>query len=122
MKNVKAQGAQGDVLFRRVASVPEGAKPLKAEGGQYVVAHSETGHHHTVASKGVEWLAHPTDPQVSFLRLKPTAPKAGVDVVHHRPFDTHETLRLLNDGAGEVIYEVRRQREFTPTGWRRVED
>lgn len=121
MKTVKTQGAQGDVLFRRVGSVPEGATPLKAEGGRYVVAHSETGHHHTVQASGVEWLAHPTDPMVSFLRLKPEA-RGGVDVVHHRPFDTHETLRLLNDGAGEVIYEVRRQREFTPEGWRMVQD
>ena len=44
----------------------------------------------------------------------------GVDVVHHRPWDTHETIRLLGN-PGDV-WEVRCQREHTPEGWRRVED
>lgn len=53
------------------------------------------------------------DPMICYLQI------AGdfADVVHHRPHDTHETLRLVRG-----IYEVRRQREWTPEGWRRVED
>lgn len=38
-------------------------------------------------------------------------------LTHERSFDTHEPI-LLNPG----IYEVRRQREYTPQGWRRIED
>lgn len=34
-----------------------------------------------------------------------------------RSFDTHESI-LLKGGT----YEIRRQREYTPEGWRRVED
>ena len=44
------------------------------------------------------------------------------DVVHRRPWDTHQTLRLLADGGGDTIYEIGRQREYVPDGWRRVED
>lgn len=124
MKKVKTMAAQGDVLFRRVDGVPVGAKPLQASAGAYVVAHSETGHHHTVDAAGVEWYAHPTDLLVSYLRLRPASeggPVEGVDVVHHRPWDTHETLRLLNQTEG-VVYEIRRQREHTPSGWRVVAD
>ena len=120
MKTVKTMAAQGDVLFRRVKSLPKNVKPMKAERGEFVVAHSETGHHHTVAAKGVEWFVNPQDQLTSYLVLKPGTD--GVDVVHHRAWDTHETLRLLNNTDGEVVYEIRRQREMTPEGWKRVED
>ena len=36
---------------------------------------------------------------------------------HLRSFDTHETIKLP---VG--TFEIRRQREYTPEGWRRVED
>ena len=39
------------------------------------------------------------------------------DVVHLRDFHTHETVRLPRG-----VYEVRRQEEYTPQGWRRVAD
>ena len=39
------------------------------------------------------------------------------DVEHLWPFDTHETIRLT---PGK--WEIRRQREWSPEGWRRVED
>jgi len=124
MKTVKTMAAQGDVLFRRVSGLPSGARQLQARDGAYVVAHSETGHHHTVDATGVEWYAHPTDALTSYLRLLPAGeggPVEGVNVVHHRPWDTHETLRLLTQTEG-VVFEVRRQREHTPWGWRVVVD
>jgi hypothetical protein len=39
------------------------------------------------------------------------------DVVHLRGLDTHETLRLPRG-----TWEIRRQQEWSPEGWRRVED
>lgn len=119
MLEVKKIAAQGDVLFRKVKTLPDGviAEPAR---GAIVVAHSETGHHHSVDdAKGVTFFRVPSDPMVCFLQLD------GIDhadVVHHRPFDTHETVRLLGGGKGKTVYEVRRQREYTPQGWRRVED
>lgn len=115
MKTIENIAAQGDVLFRRIDSLPADAVEQKRKG-RLVVAHSETGHHHAVDDPAVKLFERATrDPMVCYLQI------AGeyADVVHHRPHDTHETLRLLGKGA---IFEVRRQREYTPEGWRRVED
>lgn len=115
MKTVQNLAAQGDVLFRRVDHLPADAVE-QTRKGRLVVAHSETGHHHAIDDPAVKLFERAErDPMVCYLQI------AGehADVVHHRPHDTHETLRLLGKGA---IFEVRRQREYTPDGWRRVED
>lgn len=114
MQTITTQGAQGDVLFRRVDQLPKGLTEVDAEKPRKIVAHSETGHHHTV--DGVR-MYQGEDPLTCFLVLEGVE---HADVVHHRPWDTHETLRLLG-GAG-AVFQVRRQREYTPQGWRRVED
>lgn len=116
MKTFKKCAAQGDVLFRKVEKVPEGATKVEKFDG--VVAHSETGHHHKfVALEGIE-LFTTKDPFVSFLKVAPKKQfKDGVELKHYRPFDTHESL-LFEKG----IYEIRRQREYTPEGWRMVQD
>jgi hypothetical protein len=116
MIEIRNQAAQGDVLFRRVASIPKGAKRQKRKG-PLVVAHSETGHHHSIHQPDVK-LFTTADPFVCYLRLD--TPFA--DVVHHRPHDTHETLRLVGDKKAPSFYEVRRQREHTPEGMRMVQD
>lgn len=113
MKEVNKLCAQGDVLFRRIKALPADAVEQKSEG-PIVVAHSETGHHHAIEpgeAKLFEKLER--DPMICYLAV------AGehADVVHHRPHDTHETVRLLGG-----LWEVRRQREWTPEGLRRVED
>lgn len=115
VKRVTRMAAQGDVLFRRVDKVPAGFEPQKPSA-QVVVAHSETGHHHSIDVAGVRHFVG-QDPLVCYLQL---AEVASADVVHHRPYDTHETLRLMG-GIG-AIFEVRRQREWVPEGFRRVED
>ncbi len=110
--NIKKNAAQGDVRFLRVDALPDCAKKTDDK----VIAHSETGHHHTVSMGDVYTTA---DPMISYLVLtdKPA------EVVHHRSWDTHETLRLLNDESrGETIWEIRRQREYTPWGERMVVD
>ena len=108
------QAAQGDLLITRIKSLPKFAKPLKAEKGKFILAHSETGHHHTVAEHpGVEFFAG-EDPLVSYLRV---IDNVEVTLEHERSFDTHESL-LLKGGT----YEIRRQREYTPQGWRKVQD
>lgn len=117
MIEVKKMAAQGDVLFLRIKSLPKDAVEQKSDG-LIVVAHSETGHHHALEpgeAKLFEKLER--DPMVCYLQI------AGeyADVVHHRPHDTHETVRLLGGALGN-LWEVRRQREWTPEGLRRVED
>lgn len=111
MKAFKDQAAQGDVLFRRIDKLPGGVEQVEAKG-PLIVAHSETGHHHSFAADAGVWLYSTKEQLVSYLKVdKP----AVLD--HHRPHDTHEAL-VFDVG----VYEVRRQREYTPEGWRRVED
>lgn len=118
MKTASKMAAQGDVLFRRVATIPKDAKPVeRVKGAPIVVAHSETGHHHVVRDQAARFFTT-ADPFVCFLSLE----SPSVDVEHLRPFDTHETVRLLGEPKGPSCFEVRRQREHTPEGWRMVQD
>lgn len=121
MNDVIKMAAQGDVLFRRVAKVPTGyEKVVRKLGGPLVVAHSETGHHHTADTNPHGELTayeNPTDPLVCYLQMGDVV---DFTVTHHRPYDTHEPIRCL--GEPGAVWEVRRQREHTPEGWRRVED
>lgn len=112
MNTVKKLAAQGDVVFRRIKKLPENLSEQPNQG-RIVVAHSETGHHHAIDSREVTFLHGPESPMVCYLQI------AGeyADVVHHRTWDTHATIRLLKG-----TWEVRRQREHTPEGWRMVMD
>ena len=114
MKTFKTLAAQGDTLYRRVDSLPNGltVRP-KTETGEVSTAHSETGHNHLFRNgNGVEVFDVPGNSLVCYLRLESEAV-----LEHARSFDTHESI-LFSPG----LYEVRRQRESTPEGWRRVED
>jgi hypothetical protein len=116
MKSIKNQGAQGDCLFRKVKTIPDGVKEIPKGPEGHIVAHSETGHHHVILGAIPGELVHhyaSGDPLLDYLEV----PMGGADAIHLRDHDTHETLRLAG-GA----YEVRRQREYVPEGWRRVED
>lgn len=119
MHKIKRSAAQGDMLIRKIAArdLPKGLEPVPREGGRVIVAHSETGHHHYLDGEGVVLLRVPSDPLTCYLRIE----GAYADVQHARPHDTHETIRLPRG-----TYQIRRQREYTPEytpeGWRRVED
>ncbi len=111
---IKNMAAQGDVMFRRISALPAGTEDTTAKDGPVICAHSETGHHHAIEfgqARLFEKLER--DPLVCYLQIS----GEYADVVHHRPTDTHATLRLT-PGCWEVI----RQEEYTPQGWRRVED
>lgn len=113
MIEVRTLAAQGDVLFRRIAALPEDvvevlvARPL-------VVARSETGHHHCIGDEGVRLFEiRERDPLLCYLQVDGDF----ADVVHLRHYDTHATLRLLPG-----VWEVRRQREWRLEGPRRALD
>lgn len=113
MKRFEKQAAQGDIFIRRVRGIPKKAKAKREKkAGPVIVAHSETGHHHAFDASSSVWLYSTPDQLVSYLKVeKPAVLK------HHRDFDTHEEI-LFDVGT----YEIRRQREWSPEGWRRVED
>lgn len=111
--NVENEAAQGDIYIRRVGALPPTATPRDPTDGKHVLAHSETGHHHYTDVAGVALYGDPGNALVCYLSVE--GPHA--DVIHARPWDTHRTLRLPRG-----VWEIRRQREFTPAGWARVED
>lgn len=103
---------QGDIMFVPVKKIPADAKEQAAVAGKHVLAHSETGHDHTIDADGVVFYEGGDDPLTCYLALE--EPKK---VVHNRNWDTHDPISLK---AGKWM--GRRQREYTPEGWRRVED
>ena len=104
--------AQGDVHFTRIGKMPSGLKPVAAENGKLLVTHSETGHHHVMSSDGVAMFSDGSDAFTCYLAVsEPTM------LEHLRSFDTHAPI-LFAPGN----YQVRRQREYVPEGFRRVED
>jgi hypothetical protein len=111
VKKFKQTAAQGDIYIRRIEKLPNGTKAVE-RNGKVIVAHSETGHHHSIHDKRVTMHAS-ADPFICYLQVE----GRYADLVHERPFDTHETIRLAPG-----CYEIRRQEEFTPEGWRMVQD
>lgn len=117
MKTFTKCAAQGDLLIRRIEKMPEGAKPVESEKGLFVVAHSETGHNHVIADRPSVSLYTTGDPMISYLQVIEATDATETLLEHMRNYDTHETIKIEPGN-----YEIRRQREYTPEGWRRVED
>lgn len=107
--------AQGDVMLIPVAELPSDGHGLaKTENGAFIVTHSETGHHHVVMERpGVQMFQDTMDLFRSWLVVE----DQPVDLEHLRSTDTHETIRL-----DPGVWEIRRQREYSPEGWRRAAD
>ena len=106
--------AQGDLLIIPVESIPDTAKAAIAENGHYIVAHSETGHHHVIEKTRAEVFEAADDSFVAFIRTL----GEGAEITHNRSYDTHETIAL----EPNKTYEVRRQREYVPEGFRKAAD
>ncbi len=117
MRTFNNQAAQGDLLIRRISAIPAGVTAMHAARGYYIVAHSETGHHHVIAERRGVQVFTTDDPLVSYLRVIAATEETEVLLEHLRSFDTHESIAIP---PGD--YELRRQREYTPAGWRRVAD
>jgi hypothetical protein len=113
MKTFKKICAQGDILIMRINALPAGVVPVAAESGKLIVTHSESGHHHVMAAERTKAYRLPDSIMDIFLEVQ-----RGGDVLKHlRPHDTHEPIQFKPG-----IYHVRRQREYVPEGFRRVED
>lgn len=121
MKTIQTIAAQGDVVFRRIDVLPTDVQQAKTESGAFVVAHSETGHNHIVMERPGVTMFSAMDELKAMLDGKPAAylviENEPAKVEHLRGFDTHETIAL-----SPGIWEVRRQREYTPEGFRRAAD
>lgn len=114
MKTFINQARQGDVFIKRVKALPDGVNPKLAEHGKFIIAHSETGHHHVVEEiEGCE-IFETEDPLTLYMRI---IKSTEVVLEHLRSFDIHESIQFTPG-----IYRFRIGRERTPEGWRRVAD
>ncbi len=116
MKTFKAFAAQGEAFIRRIETRPDGLTPIEPENGHYIIAHSETGHHHVMEPGGVALLERTTGVEEG-LRILHLIVSEPTSLDHLRGSDTHESIMFE---PGE--YEIRLQREYTPEGFRRVAD
>jgi hypothetical protein len=113
MKTFNKTAAQGDVYIRRVDNLPGGLMKVDTSNGKVVVAHSETGHDHVFHGDTIEMYR----PETNFDFDAWLVVKEPTPFEHLRGYDTHEPI-MFEPG----IYHVRRQREYVPDGFRRVED
>ena len=104
--------AQGDMLIIPIASIPDSAKAATAEGAHFILAHSETGHHHVIERAKAEVYEAADDTFIAYVNAL-----APADITHQRPFYTHETVQLAPG-----MYEIRRQREYVAEGFRKAQD
>lgn len=130
MKTFDKMAAQGDMLIRAIDKLPDNVKETPAEQDNFVLAHSETGHNHVVKKQeGVSFYASENDPFIAYLVVDMKKVKAPVECKHLRDYDTHETISFFTGDifskvkdAGKKIFEIRRQREYVPDGFRRAQD
>jgi len=103
---VTQQYRQGDVLLKRIGSLPAGAERQGADGGRIVLAYGEvTGHAHAIdAAAATMYRSGNKD----ILETRKGA------VLRHE----EHTALPLEPG----YYEVIRQREYEHQGWRQVAD
>lgn len=103
-------GAQGDILIIPVDTIPAGVKAGVVKGSNFVIAHSETGHDHVIDRARAEVYEAADDQFIAYIRTLGD----GAEIKHLRDHDTHETVTL----EPNKTYQVRRQREYTPEGFR----
>lgn len=99
---------QGDVLIKKVAGIPAGAKEVDwSKENRVILAYGEvTGHAHAMALAYTTMLQ--TEDGQRYLNIK-----AGAEL-------THEEHATIKPEAG--TYEVIQQREYTPQEIRNVAD
>jgi len=105
--------SQGDLDYIKIKELPENLiKVAPADDGHYIVAHSETGHHHVLDSENVDLFQAANDPLSFWAVVKETT-----SLKHLRSFDTH-AKHIIKKG----IYWFGNQREWAPEGWKRAAD
>jgi hypothetical protein len=113
MKTFKTVCAQGDIYIMRVnMNVPKNAVEVLPENNHLIVTHSETGHHHVMEKSKAKMYTLPDSILNCLLVVNDP-----VALEHLRNYDTHEPI-MFESGS----YLIRRQREYTAEGFRKVQD
>lgn len=103
---------QGDVLIIPIdGKLPQGLKPVDREQGRVVLAHGEvTGHAHAIKSPRAHFYQEP----------KSEGARRFLEIVGGNVALRHEEHAEVKLKPG--LYEVKRQREYTPEEIRNVAD
>lgn len=107
-------GPQGDIGFVEIDEIPDGCAKMTPVNGKYILAHSETGHHHSIVADACEALQDPRDPNVCYLQMFRDA-----DVLHERGYDTHTEKAFI---AGKKYIGIRQGEAGIDGEWRRAAD
>ena len=105
---------QGDCYLIPIKAVPADAAPVAAENGQFIITHSETGHHHVVKERPDIRQFSGMDIFRGFLEVSGDEP---AELVHLRSNHTHAP-QIVTPGA----WLIQRQAAYTPQGWERARD
>jgi len=101
---------QGDVLLIPIKSLPDNLEGVEREGSRLILAHGEvTGHAHAIKDQRAALFRDPKLAAV-FMQVVGDAPVA----LEH---DEHDTIAIPPGN-----YEVRRQREYSPSEIKNVAD
>ena len=98
---------QGDLMIRRIDNLPSGVTQAAPDNDVHILAHSETGHHHVIESKGASVSV--LDRQLEGMRVLRAILENPTSLEHLRDHDTHEPI-VMEPG----LYEFRIGREFDP--------
>lgn len=107
MKILQTLGAQGEIRVYRIGKIPNNVKPLVKEQGQFIIGHSETGHHHVLEAERVQVFEADTAPEG--MRILYALLETPGELKHLRGFDTHAP-QAFEPG----VYMFRTDREFDP--------
>ena len=108
---------QGEAFFIRTNAMLGNLKEVEPIDGKYILAHSETGHHHVMEARPNVKLFSTDNPLVSYLQIVEATDEVENLLVHLRGHDTHETIKFVPD-----TYRVVNARESSPDGWRKAAD
>lgn len=104
---------QGDCYLVPIKSVPAEAASIAAENGQFIVTHSESGHHHIVMERPTVKMFSAMDTFRDFLLIE----GEPATLEHLRDHHTHAPQEIPT-GA----WLIQRQRQPSPEGWQRAAD
>jgi len=107
MKTFKTTAAQGEISIRKIAKLPPMSDliEVKPVNGQFIIGHSETGHHHVMTMEKVKVFEAKNPP--AGMKILYALLDGDKELTHERPHDTHETIK---HDAG--VYQYNLGREF----------
>ena len=114
LKQEHSFGRHGEVVLKKVDSLPEGAK-LVEEGESIIVGHSETGHHHVLTiPRGTGIVKMYEVDGKTYLDIPRKA-----DLVHQKEVEKHATQVF---SPGIYIREIRQSFNYAEGIMKRVQD